>query len=212
MTPRPRGVFISWRLLGALVAVGLVAAGIVASSGPSEPTKVETASNGGYGSELSDLPGPDTAEETSTTTGAATTATTAAPTTTMRQLTVEERLAVLEAATTTTTAPRPVPPTAIFSREESRNGAWTLVFLAYNHAQFAAHYPNAQIRFRLQGVDGEVTVPVPVGPNSRTVEVTYVVEGATGPVFQELVAVDWDGGTLPGGSCNSALPMCGAPA
>lgn len=133
-----------------------------------------------------------------TTTTGATTTTVPETTTTTRQLTLEERVTRIEATTTTTTAPTPVPPTAIFSKEEARDGAWTLVFRALNHPEFLSRYPNARIRFTLNSGQ-ELTVVIPQTPGGFSKEVTFVVEAATGPVFQQLMAVDWDGGSLPNG-------------
>lgn len=151
------------------------------------------------------------AEETTTST-AAPTPTSSAPTTStttvdlaQRVTRVEERVTVveriIEAPTTTTTVP--VPPTAIFRGEEMTPQGWTIRFAAKIEAAWADRYPNPRILFNIVAADGslqEVSVPIPpYEPGAYTSYPNYLVPGATGPVFGKLIAVDWDGGSLPGG-------------
>lgn len=88
--------------------------------------------------------------------------------------------------TTTTTTTPPAPPTVSFMKEEG--GVITL--WAINKSA----YTNPAVRFTLTTGE-EIVLPITTtdGP------FTYVVNGATSPVFGSVIQTEWDGGFLPTG-------------
>lgn len=152
------------------------------------------------------------AESTTTTAAQSTTTTAAAPTTTApgtplseRVTKVEQRVDVIEATTTsstTTTTTAPVAPTSIPGPESAAPDGWTISFKFYNHAEYATTFPNPRIRFTYTtGTETiEQTVAIPAGDRYGGGTVTVHLPGVTGPVQPKVVAVEWDGGSLPGGS------------
>ena len=140
-----------------------------------------------------------TVPDTTSTTLAPTTTTTVAPATTTTTLSVEQRLARLEATSTTTTTAPPVPPSIAVSSGTLTPDGWLQTIMYYNHAEFAALYPNPVLHYTYTDDDGvthSAQVAIPPGQDSHGFgKLTVVLPGVTHqPIISATNSdITWDG-------------------